>query len=66
MKMNRKRRVNEDVTYSEIRGIVNDKIDDFLKDRRFEKKVNELTAKAFEKFISQLFHKKQMWLSNIK
>lgn len=60
------RYINEDVTQSEVRSIVNSKIDDFLKDRAFEKRVNELTAKVLEKFITQLFNKRLMWTSTLK
>lgn len=61
-----KRRVNEDITNGEVRSIVNSKLDDFLKDREFEKRVNELSAKVLEKFIAQLFNKRLMWTSNLK
>lgn len=60
------RYINEDVTANEVRSIVNSKIDDFLKDRAFEKKVNELSAKVLEKFITQLFNKRLMWTSTLK
>lgn len=60
------RYINEDITSSEVRGIVNSKLEDFLKERDFEKRVNELTAKVLEKFITQLFNKRLMWTSNLK
>ena len=58
--------INEDVTSSEVRNIVNSKLDDFLKERDFEKRVNELSAKVLEKFIAQLFNKRLMWTSSLK
>ena len=61
-----KRRINEDMTNGEVRSIVNSKLDNFLKDREFEKRVNELSAKVLEKFIAQLFNKRLMWTSNLK
>lgn len=61
-----KRRINEGMTNGEVRSIVNSKLDDFLKDREFEKRVNELSAKVLEKFIAQLFNKRLMWTSNLK
>lgn len=60
------RYINEDITVGEVRNIVNNKLDDFLKEREFEKKVNELSAKVLEKFITQLFNKRLMWTSTIK
>lgn len=65
MKKNRKY-INEDVTSSEVRSIVNSKLNDFLKERDFEKRVNEISAKVLEKFISQLFNKRLMWTSSLK
>ena len=61
-----KKYINEDMTSSEVRGIVNSKLDDFLTDREFEKKVNEISAKVLEKFIAQLFNKRIMWTSSLK
>lgn len=58
--------INEDMTSGEVRSIVNGKLDDFLKERDFEKRVNELSAKVLEKFIAQLFNKRLMWTSNLK
>ena len=63
---NNRRYINEDVTASEVRSIVNSKLDDFLKERDFEKRVNEISAKVLEKFISQLFNKRLMWTSSLK
>lgn len=60
------RRINEDMTNSEVRSIVNNKLDDFLKEREFEKRVNEISAKVLEKFITQLFNKRLMWTSTLK
>lgn len=58
--------INEDVTMNDVRNIVNSKIDDFLRQREFEKRVNEISAKVIEKFITQLFNKRLMWISSIK
>lgn len=58
--------INEDVTSNEVRSIVNSKLNDFLKERDFEKRVNELSTKVLEKFIAQLFNKRLMWTSSLK
>ena len=64
---NRKLRyINEEVTSNEVRSIVNSKLDDFLREREFEKKVKDISAKVLEKFISQLFNKRLMWTSSLK
>lgn len=64
--INKRKYINEDVTSSEVRNIVNSKLEDFLKERDFEKRVNELSAKVLEKFIAQLFNKRLMWTSSLK
>ena len=64
--LNKRKYINEDVTSSEVRNIVNSKLDDFLKERDFEKRVNELSAKVLEKFIAQLFNKRLIWTSSLK
>lgn len=64
--LNKRKYINEDVTSSEVRNIVNSKLDNFLKERDFEKRVNELSAKVLEKFIAQLFNKRLMWTSSLK
>lgn len=58
--------INEDITSNEVRSIVNSKLDDLLKDSAFEKRVKEVSAKVLDKFISQLFNKKLMWISDLK
>ena len=63
---NKRRYINEDVTSNEVRSIVNSKLNDFLKEREFEKRVNELSTKVLEKFITQLFNKRLMWTSSLK
>ena len=64
--LNQRKYINEDVTSSEVPNIVNSKLDDFLKERDFEKRVNELSTKVLEKFITQLFNKRLMWTSSLK
>ena len=64
--LNKRKYINEDVTSNEVRNIVNSKLEDFLKERDFEKRVNELSAKVLEKFIAQLFNRRLMWTSSLK
>ena len=46
--LNKRGYINEDVTSNEVRSIVNSKLNDFLKERDFEKRVNELSTKVLE------------------
>ena len=62
----KRRHLHEDVNMNDVRSIVNSKLDDFLNKREFEKKVNDISVKVLEKFVSQLFTKKSRWLSSLK
>lgn len=62
----KRRHLREDVNMNDVRSIVNSKLDDFLNKREFEKKVNDISVKVLEKFVSQLFTKKNMWMSSLK
>ena len=53
----RKKRLNEDVTTSEVRSIVSNKLDDLLKEREFEKRVKEITANVVENLYLNYFIK---------
>ena len=58
--------INEEITSSEVRNIVNSKIEDLLKDKEFEKRVNELTTDAMERFFRTMYNKRNFWKSELK
>ena len=58
--------INEEITSSEVRSIVNSKIEDFLKDKEFEKRVKELTTDAMERFFRTMYNKRNFWKSELK
>ena len=58
--------INEEITSSEVRNIVNSKIEDLLKDKEFEKRVKELTTDAMERFCRTMYNKRNFWKSELK
>ena len=58
--------INEEITSSEVRNIVNSKIEDLLKDKEFEKRVTELTTDAMERFFRTMYNKRNFWKSELK
>lgn len=58
--------INEEITSSEVRSIVNSKIEDLLKDKEFEKRVKELTTDAMERFFRTMYNKRNFWKSELK
>lgn len=59
-------KLNEEVTKTVVRDIIKDELEKFLKDREFENKVNNISTKNLDDFISQLYNKKSMWISSLK
>lgn len=59
-------RMNEDINMNDVRSVVNTKLDNFLREREFERRVKEVSAKVLEKFIAELFNKRLMWTSGLK
>lgn len=64
--MAKPQRINEEITKSEIRGIVNSMLNDFLKEKDFEKRVRDLTVDVMEKFYKLMYNRRNFWKGEIK
>ena len=64
--MRRKKKINEELTNSEVRNIINSKLDDFIKEKDFEKRVREISSDALEKFFKMMYNKRGFWKNEIK
>lgn len=64
--MSRRNKINEELTNSEVRSMINSKMDDFLKEKEFEKRVREISSDALEKFFKMMYNKRGFWKSEIK
>lgn len=56
-----RRRINEELTKSEVRSIIDSKVSDSLRDKDFEKRVKEITADALERFFRMMYNKRGFW-----
>ena len=64
--MKRKQYLNEELTKSEVRSMIDSAINSALKDREFETRVREITVNAFEKFFRMMFNKRNLWKGEMK
>lgn len=64
--MRRRKKINEELTNSEVRNIINSKLDDFIKEKEFEKRVREISSDALEKFFKMMYNKRGFWKNEIK
>ena len=64
--MRRRKKINEELTNSEVRNIINSKLDDFIKENDFEKRVREISSDDLERFFKLMYNKRGFWKSEIK
>ena len=64
--MRRRKKIYEELTNSEVRNIINSKLDDFIKEKDFEKRVREISSDALEKFFKMMYNKRGFWKNEIK
>ena len=60
------RRLNEEMTKSEVRSMIDSKFSDLLKEKEFERRVKEVTADAVERFFRMMYNKRGFWKSEWK
>ena len=64
--MRRRKKINEELTNSEVMNIINSKLDYFIKEKDFEKRVREISSDALEKFFKMMYNKRGFWKNEIK
>ena len=64
--MRQRKKINEELTNSEVRNIINSKLDDCIKEKDFEKRVREISSDALERFFKLMYNKRGFWKSEIK
>lgn len=62
----KRQRILEEINKTEVKSIVRDKLDDFLKEREFKKMVRSIAADVIEDFFQQMWLKKGFWKSGLK
>ena len=58
--------VSEELSRSDIRSMINDRIHEFLREREFEDKIKDITSEVFEKFFKMMYTKRGFWKNDIK
>lgn len=60
------RKINEDITKTDVNSIIQSKINDFVKSKDLEKRVRELTSDVISEFLKALWQRDNMWKSSIR
>ena len=58
--------IREELSKSEVRGMITTALDNFLKERELRKRIRELSAEILEDFFRQMWQRKGFWQSGIK
>lgn len=60
------RKINENITKTDVNSIIQTKIDDFVKSKELEKRVRELTSDVISELLKTLWQRDNMWKSSIR
>lgn len=60
------KKIVEDMTRSEVRSIINSRMEDYIKEKEFEKRVSEIASDAFERFFKLMYNRRNFWKGEIK
>lgn len=58
--------INEEISRSEIRSIVRNVFDDFIKEQKFQKKVREISTDVLQDFFKEMWYKRGFWKNSVK
>lgn len=61
-----KRMVQEELSRSDVRSIINDRIAEYLKEREFEEKIKSIISDTFENYFKYMYTKRGMWKNELK
>jgi hypothetical protein len=60
------RKINENITKTDVNSIIQTKINDFVKSKELEKRVRELTSDVISELLKSLWQRDNMWKSSIR
>lgn len=60
------KKINEELTKSEIRSMITSEIESNLKSKELEKRVKEISAKVLEELYKIMWSRKSFWSDAIK
>ena len=58
--------VNEELSRSDVRSMIDSRIEDYIKEKEFKKAVKELAADALEVFFREMWTKRSVWKGAVK
>lgn len=58
--------VMEELSKSDVRAMIDSKMDDYLKEKAFRKKVREIASDVLDDFFKEMWHKKGFWKNTIR
>lgn len=61
-----KRMVQEELSRSDVRSMINDRIAEYLKEREFEEKIKSIISDTFENYFKYMYTKRGMWKNELK
>ena len=61
-----KRMVQEELSRSDVRLMINDRISEYLKEREFEEKIKSIISDTFENYFKYMYNKRGMWKNELK
>lgn len=61
-----RRMVNEELSKSEVRSLINSRIEDYMDGRDFKKKVSSIAADVIDELLTNFWQRKGFWKSMLK
>lgn len=58
--------IREEMTRSDVRGIVDSELESFLKEKEFSKKVRGIVADVIGEFFREMWRKDGFWKNSLK
>lgn len=61
-----RRAVNEELSRSDIRSMIDSRIDDYIREKEFKKAVKELASDVLEAFFREMWTRRSVWKNSVK
>lgn len=58
--------VNEELTRSDVRSIINSRIEEYIEGRDFKKKVSTIAADVIDELLTNFWQRKGFWKSMLR
>lgn len=58
--------INEELNTTEVRSMINSKLEDYLRERAFKKAVREIVVDVIEEYFREMWRKSGFWKNPLK